>query len=103
MAITTEQIKELRDQTGVSIMQVKKALEEAGGDKEKAMVILRKKSGEMSAKKSDRTFKAVIGYSVRAKDSSAAGQSILAYDPQSALAESYRTLADEILSYAQAA
>ena len=54
--ITTEQVKELRDQTGVSIMQCKKALEEAGGDLEKAIVILRKKSGEISAKKADRTF-----------------------------------------------
>ena len=51
----------------------------------------------------DRTFNAVISYSVRAKDSSAAGQSILAYDSKSPLAESYRTLADEILAYAQAA
>ena len=54
--ITTEQIKALRDQTGVSVMQCKKALEEAGGDVEKAIVILRKKSGELAAKKSDRTF-----------------------------------------------
>lgn len=54
--ITTEQIKDLRDQTGVSVMQCKKALEEAGGDLEKALVILRKKSGELAAKKSDRTF-----------------------------------------------
>lgn len=56
MAITTEQVKALRDQTGISIMQCKKALEEAGGDAEKALVILRKKSGELSAKKGDRTF-----------------------------------------------
>lgn len=54
MAITTEQIKELRDQTGVSIMQCKKALEEAGGDMEKALMILKKKSSEIAAKKSDR-------------------------------------------------
>ena len=54
--ITTEQVKSLRDQTGVSVMQCKKALEEAGGDVEKALVILRKKSGELAAKKSDRTF-----------------------------------------------
>jgi len=54
--ITTEKIKELRDQTGISIMQCKKALEEAGGDMEKALVILRKKSGELSAKKHDRNF-----------------------------------------------
>lgn len=58
MAITTEQVKELRDQTGVSIMQCKKALEEANGDVEKALIILRKKSGEVAAKKGDRTFAA---------------------------------------------
>jgi chromosome partitioning protein len=51
----------------------------------------------------DRTFKAVIASSVVAKDSSAAGQSILAYDSKSAVAKSYRALADEILAYAQAA
>jgi elongation factor Ts len=54
--ITTEQIKDLRDQTGVSVMQCKKALEEAGGSIEKALVILRKKSGDMASKKADRTF-----------------------------------------------
>ncbi|MCX6716538.1 MAG: elongation factor Ts [Candidatus Taylorbacteria bacterium] len=56
--ITTEQIKDLRDKTGVSVMQCKKALEEAGGDAEKAIIILRKKSSEIAAKKGDRTFKA---------------------------------------------
>ncbi len=56
MVITTEQIKDLRDQTGVSVMQCKKALEESGGDIAKALIILRKKSGEMAAKKGDRTF-----------------------------------------------
>lgn len=54
--ITTKQVKELRDKTGVSVMQCKKALEEAGGDMDKAIVILREKSGEFSAKKADRTF-----------------------------------------------
>jgi elongation factor Ts len=54
--ITTDQVKKLRDQTGISVMQCKKALEEANGDFEKALVILRKKSGELSAKKGDRTF-----------------------------------------------
>lgn len=55
-AITTEQIKDLRDSTGVSVMQCKKALEEAGGDREKALVILRKISSGMGAKKADRSF-----------------------------------------------
>ncbi len=52
--ITTEQIKDLRDKTGISIMQCRKALEEAGGDSEKALEILRAKSGEIADKKSDR-------------------------------------------------
>lgn len=52
--ISTDQIKELRDLTGVSIMQCKKALEEAEGDMEKAKVILRKLSSKAAEKKSDR-------------------------------------------------
>ncbi len=56
VTITTEQVKELRDATGVSVMQCKKALEEAGGDREKALVILRKVSSGMGAKKADRAF-----------------------------------------------
>ncbi|KKQ35613.1 MAG: Elongation factor Ts [Candidatus Nomurabacteria bacterium GW2011_GWB1_37_5] len=56
--ITTEQIKELRDATSVSVMQCKKALEETGGDMEKALMVLKKKSVEMASKKSDREVKA---------------------------------------------
>jgi elongation factor Ts len=56
--ITTEQIKELRDATGISVMQCKKALEEARGDREKALVILRKLGSGAAGKKGDRTFKA---------------------------------------------
>lgn len=58
--ITTEQIKELRDMTGISVMQCKKALEEAGGDKEKALALLRKKSGDIAAKKEGRELGAGV-------------------------------------------
>lgn len=58
--ITTEQIKELRDLTGVSVMQCKKALEETGGDKEKALLILRKKSAGIAEKKGDRELGAGV-------------------------------------------
>ncbi len=54
--ITTAEIKALRDETGLSIMQCKKALEDAGGDKEKARIMLQKKGGEIAAKKGDRTL-----------------------------------------------
>ncbi|OGG56132.1 hypothetical protein A3D71_02930 [Candidatus Kaiserbacteria bacterium RIFCSPHIGHO2_02_FULL_55_20] len=57
---TTDEIKALRDQTGVSIMQCKRALEEAGGDVEKAKVILRKVSSAIASKKSDRALGAGI-------------------------------------------
>lgn len=59
-AITTEIIKSLRDETGVSVMQCKKALEEAGGDLEKAKVILRKASAAIASKKADRELGAGI-------------------------------------------
>jgi len=54
MEITSTQIKQLRDQTGISVMQCKKALEEAGGDMDKAVIILKKKRSEAAEKKSDR-------------------------------------------------
>lgn len=52
--ITTEQVKELRDATGVSVMQCRKALEEAEGDMDNAMIILQKKGAEIAGKKADR-------------------------------------------------
>jgi elongation factor Ts len=53
--ITTELIKELRDATGISIMQCKRALEEAEGDMNKALAILKKTSSDIAMKKADRT------------------------------------------------
>jgi len=52
--ISIDQVKALRDENGVSVMQCRKALEEANGDMEKARVILSKKSSEAAAKKADR-------------------------------------------------
>jgi elongation factor Ts len=59
MTITMDEVKKLRDETGVSIMQCKKALEEANGDVEKAKIALRKKASSDAAKKGDRAFGAV--------------------------------------------
>ena len=55
--ITTELVKELRDATGVSVMQCKRALEEAGGDMKKALAILKKTSSDIALKKADRQVK----------------------------------------------
>ncbi len=56
MEITSAQLKELRNKTGISVMQCKTALTEAGGDMEKAIIILKKKRSEAADKKSDRTI-----------------------------------------------
>jgi len=55
--ITTEQIKELRDATGISVMQCKRALEEAEGDMKKALAILKKTSSDIALKKVNREVK----------------------------------------------
>jgi elongation factor Ts len=60
MTVSTDQVKELRDQTGVSVIQCKKALEEAGGDHKKALVILRKKAGAVGEKKAGRMLGAGV-------------------------------------------
>jgi elongation factor Ts len=54
MSITAEQIKELRAATGVGILECRKALEETGGDFDKAMNILREKGLAKAIKRSDR-------------------------------------------------
>ncbi|RCK77159.1 MAG: Translation elongation factor Ts [Anaerolineae bacterium] len=54
MAITTEQIKELREATGVGILECRKALEQAGGDFKKAVDLLREKGLATAAKRADR-------------------------------------------------
>ena len=55
MAITAAMVKELRERTGLGIMDCKKALTDAGGDLELAIEELRKKSALKAAKKAGRT------------------------------------------------
>jgi elongation factor Ts len=54
MAITTEQIKELREATGVGILACREALEHASGDYEKAVDYLREKGLAKAAKRAGR-------------------------------------------------
>ncbi len=48
-------IQQLRERTGLGMMDCKKALEESNGDIEKAIEILRKKGAAVAAKRSDKT------------------------------------------------
>jgi elongation factor Ts len=54
MAVTTEQIKELREATRAGILDCRKALEAANGDYQKAVDFLREKGLATAAKRSDR-------------------------------------------------
>jgi elongation factor Ts len=54
MAITAEQVKELRDRTGAGIMDCKKILTEAEGNMDKAIELLKQKGMAKAAKKAGR-------------------------------------------------
>ncbi|MHB0999573.1 MAG: translation elongation factor Ts [Armatimonadota bacterium] len=51
MAVTAESVRELRDKTGAGMMDCKKALEQTGGDMEKAVNILREKGAAVLSKR----------------------------------------------------
>ena len=62
MAITAEQVKQLRDKTGAGMMECKAALTEANGNMEEAVTILRKRGLAQAAKRAGRaTAQGVIG------------------------------------------
>jgi elongation factor Ts len=67
MAVSAAEVKALRDRTGAPMMDVKRALEEAEGDEQKAIEILRKKGAASAAKRSGRgTQEGVIAAYVHA-------------------------------------
>ena len=53
-------IKQLREETGLSFAQIKKALDEANGDAEKAREVLRSYSAAQAEKKADREIAAGV-------------------------------------------
>jgi len=62
MEITADLVKELRERTGIGMMECKRALEEAGGDIEKSIEILRKKGYARAQDKADRaTREGLVG------------------------------------------
>ena len=73
MAVSAALVKELRERTGLGMMDCKKALAEVDGDMEKAIEELRKKSSLKAAKKSGRTTaNGLLGVKVASDGSKAA-------------------------------
>ncbi|HEY4497330.1 MAG TPA: elongation factor Ts [Candidatus Paceibacterota bacterium] len=60
MVISAQLIKDLREKTGAGVSDVKKALEESGGDMARALIIIERKLGSVSEKKIGRETKAGI-------------------------------------------
>lgn len=66
-AITMQQVKELRQETGAGVLDCKEALEANNGDFEKAVAYLREKGAAAAAKRSDREAdEGVIGSYIHA-------------------------------------
>jgi elongation factor Ts len=57
MAVTTEQIKKIRELTGAGVLDAKKTLEENNGDFDKALAILKEKGLKNAEKKAERVAK----------------------------------------------
>ncbi len=55
--IKASQVKKLREKTGVSMIECKKALEESNGDEKRALDILRQKGKNIALKKAEREAK----------------------------------------------
>lgn len=61
--LDTKAIKEIREETGASILDIKNLLEEHAGDKSKVKELLKEKAKEKAAKKADREIKDGLVYS----------------------------------------
>ncbi|MFY0702105.1 MAG: translation elongation factor Ts, partial [Bermanella sp.] len=72
MAVSAKLVKELRERTGLGMMECKKALQEANGDIDLAIEEMRKNSGLKAAKKAGRTAAEGVVVIKTASDNSAA-------------------------------
>ena len=72
MQITASLVNELRQKTGVGMMQCKKALTETDGDMDKAVELLRKQGAAVAAQRADKAAKEGRIYLVETADKAAA-------------------------------
>lgn len=95
--MSTEVIKELRDKTALPLGEIKKALEESNGDKDKALAILAEKAKLVAEKKSDRELGAgIIGIYVYGGGTSCAMVELRSETDFVSKNEEFKTLANDI-------
>lgn len=95
--MSTEILKELREETGLSLGEIKKALDASSGDKTKALEILSERAKEVALKKSDRELGAgLIGSYIYGGGTAAALVELLCETDFVAKNEEFIKLSNEI-------
>lgn len=95
--MSTEIIKELRDETGLSLGEIKKALDASDGDKVRALEILSEKAKEVAAKKGERELGAgVVGVYVYGGGNAAAMVELMCETDFVAKNDEFKALANDI-------
>jgi elongation factor Ts len=95
MTVSIDDIKKLRDATGVSMMACKKALEESGGEFEAAVDLLRKKGEAKAADRAERST-AQGAIVVRTSEGKAAMVQLLCETDFVAMSDEYLALANSV-------
>jgi elongation factor Ts len=96
-------IKELRDETGLSFDKIKKALDEAGDDKAKALEVLMGQAGAAAAKKAERAVKdGAIGAYVHTNGKVGAMVTVACETDFVARNDDFKTLAKDLAMHASA-
>lgn len=104
MAISTQDIQALRQQTGVGMMEAKKALTASDGDMAKAIEHLRKSGLKMAAQKSERAVKeGVVGTYLHANGKVAAMVAVACETDFVARTDNFKELAHDIALHVAAA
>lgn len=97
MEIAKDLLRQLREETGAGIVDIKKALEAASGDAVRATELLRKQGKKIAAKKADRSAKeGVIGSYVHANGKVAALVALACETDFVARTETFQELAHEL-------
>ena len=100
MSITAAQVKELRERTGLGMMDCKKALEKSTGDMDAAIDLLRKKAGAKAAKKSGRiAADGIISIHLSGDKSSATIVEVNSETDFVAKRDEFREFASELAAY----
>ena len=95
--VTLEQVKELRGHTGCGVVDCRQALEEAGGDTDQAITLLRKQGRTKAAKKADReTSEGVVASYIHSNNKVGSMVSLLCETDFVARNEKFQELAHNI-------